>query len=165
MIRFDTAKSTTLAKVGKKGTVSYNVGWGGPALVMKGDEHTIEHNTVVGKTQIVVNFGAACGMNAKTKVAYNAENLLESRGSCKGHNSLPAATKHNFPPTAGKAENVCDLLVDCAHRDFRPKPSAKALQYAGGYIAACAPFAGKAAVVTYCGRKGLCVVETSDCSA
>lgn len=242
MIRFDTAKSTTLAKVGRKGTVSYNVGWGGPALVIKGDDHTIEHNTVVGAMQIVVNFGAACGMNAKTKVAYNAEDLIESRGSCTGHNSLPAATKDNFPRTAGKVDDVCSHLVDCARRDFRPKPSATALQYAGGYIgaydankpltipgcqlagcyvagpgpngkgghgalarspaptpkpavghgasggarrlaansrcrgrsakksraiktlAACAAFAGKAAIVTYCGKQRLCAVETTDCS-
>ena len=50
MIRTDTATSTPLRSVGKHGTVRYNVGWGGPALTIKGDYHRIEHNTV---TEIV----------------------------------------------------------------------------------------------------------------
>ena len=46
LIRFDTAQKTTKEEIGKNGIIMRNVGWGGPELVVKGDEHYISHNTV-----------------------------------------------------------------------------------------------------------------------
>eukprot|EP00746_Dinoflagellata_sp_MGD_P086255 gnl/MRDRNA2_/MRDRNA2_34125_c0_seq1.p1 gnl/MRDRNA2_/MRDRNA2_34125_c0~~gnl/MRDRNA2_/MRDRNA2_34125_c0_seq1.p1 ORF type:complete len:956 (-),score=188.19 gnl/MRDRNA2_/MRDRNA2_34125_c0_seq1:308-3001(-) len=120
MIRTDTAKTTELADVGKNGTISYNVGWGGPALVVKGENHTIEHNTVVGPLQIVVSFGAACGMNEISKVKYNAAATVSHRGSCtnsagKKFDSLPQNNKGNVDK-----DKLCESLTSCESFDFRP---------------------------------------------
>merc|ERR1719316_417276 len=130
MIRTDTAKTTKLSQVGRKGTIQYNVGWGGPALVIKGDEHTISHNTVVGTLQVVVAFGKACGMNAKSSVHYNAAASVAHRGECtnkagKVFNSLPNDEKGNIG-----SDNLCDKLKSCNLFDFRPK--ANSLRKDGG---------------------------------
>merc|ERR550514_1788977 len=134
MIRTDTAKSTTLAKVGRHGVIDHNVGWGGPALVVKGDEHRIEHNTVLGPLQVVVNFGKACGMNAKSSVWLNSAFEISHRGSCKGHNSMPANTTGNVAGT-----NLCEKLRSCALRDFRPKTGAGPLGMKEGVAGAYNP--------------------------
>jgi len=136
MIRTDTAKTTTLEEVGRKGTMSYNVGWGGPMLVIKGDEHTIEHNTVLGPLQVVVSFGAACGMNTNSKVNYNAAFTIAARGSCtdddgKKFDSLPEKKKGNID----KAD-LCESLRSCDSFDFRPKGTL--LQKQGGEAGAYA---------------------------
>jgi hypothetical protein len=132
MIRTDTAKTTKLDEVGRQGTMQYNVGWGGPALVIKGDEHTISHNTVLGPLQVVVAFGAACGMNENSKVHYNAAKTISHRGQCKNKqgkkfNSLPKDSKGNFD-----SESLCHKLRSCELFDFRPKAGDDSLKLAGG---------------------------------
>ena len=116
LIRFDTATSTTLDKVGKNGTLSHNVGWGGPTLVAKGDNHTVEHNTVVGTIEIVVFFGAACGMNEHSTIRSNAAMAVRSRGSCEGHGTLPVNTSNNYPPLETTLDtDICEQVSLCCH--------------------------------------------------
>lgn len=135
MIRFDTAKKTLLSEVGKDGTISYNVGWGGPTLVVKGENHDIDHNTVVGGIQVVRYFGAACGMNKDTTTAFNAAKTIMPRGTCTdGGKTIKGMPKDTHDNVA--VASICDQLMDCEAFDFRPKNgSAVAKKAAGAYDA------------------------------
>jgi len=146
MIRTDTAKTTNISGVGRKGTMQYNVGWGGPDLVIKGDEHTIAHNTVLGELQVVMSFGEACGMNENSKVLYNAAFVIKPRGTCKcsekpcigGDTSkefkeLPQKTKGKYSDG-----NLCEKLRSCELFDFRPAAGDNSLKLDGGVAGAYA---------------------------
>merc|ERR1719247_1945792 len=115
MIRFDTATSTTLAQVGRGGTIRRNVGWGSVKLVVKGENHTVEENTVADDIQIVRAFGLGCGMNMETIVRNNLAGTLSGRGSCENvTETLPNQTYGNV------VGNLCPSVRDCRVNDFRP---------------------------------------------
>jgi len=125
--------------------VRYNVCAGGPEILLKGDDHTVEHNTVIGRMQLVISFAAACGMNQRSVVRFNAANVMIPRGGCtveetgygltKGQviNSLnTTTTKHNYPAAVGRQGNVCMHVRSCASLDFRPKAADTTLGKSAG---------------------------------
>mmetsp|Transcript_10331 Transcript_10331/g.17023 ORF Transcript_10331/g.17023 Transcript_10331/m.17023 type:complete len:986 (+) Transcript_10331:125-3082(+) len=132
LIRFDTSTSTELDEVGRGGTVQYNVGWGGPNMVIKGEEHNISHNTIVGKLEIVFGFAIQCPMNQLTVVNNNAVSELSTRECTDGAGKK--YTNLNHAVNNVEDSNLCDQMVDCTERDFRPlSGTAVAVADAGAY--------------------------------
>jgi len=70
-IRFDTAATTPMSEIGKDGKLRNNVMWK-VGMVLKGDEHHVEDNTVFDASVMLVRaFGEQQGMNEKTEVKGN----------------------------------------------------------------------------------------------
>merc|ERR1719443_917005 len=124
MIRFDTAKKTLLKDVGTDGKVYNNVAWGGPDLVVKGDEHILTDNTVIGTVEVVRDWGAACGQNVYTRVEKNIAREFKFRGSCKLNgkdiSGKPSAPEGSFKDNE-PVPDPCSELRDCDAMDFRPR--------------------------------------------
>ncbi len=97
-IRFDTSKTAEVG--GRDGRVSHNIQWGTEPLTIKGNEHTIVHNTM-DNFNIVWSWGAINDHNTRSTVEHNAADTGAARGSTnagafpKGKNNLCANNKGN----------------------------------------------------------------------
>ena len=78
-LRLDTAKTTTYEGMGFGARILENVFFGGTACTIKGDNHSVLHNTG-DQLQVVHDWGAVTSMNRWTASEYNAAWKMWSRG-------------------------------------------------------------------------------------
>merc|ERR1719285_819897 len=130
-LRFDGSRDP--GKLGNSGYMGFNLAWdtslGSSKIFVKGDNHTVEHNTVLhGKpvldncTLCVLKDYHGNPVNMHTDVLNNAANKMDQGGGL---------IQDNFV-----GEGLAGFLVDPENRDFRPKAGSPLDLSSGGYIGA-----------------------------